>query len=75
VVSALGFGLAYYFDTENGEFRRKQLHQRAQRALRTLNGALAHDVEDAPPVFPPVLRTHGAEGRTRRPAERAAAAH
>lgn len=75
VVSALGFGLAYYFDTENGELRRKQLHQMAQRAFRTLNVALAPDVEDAPPDFTPVLRTHDSEGLAPRPAGRATAAH
>src|ERR1700761_3529606 len=56
VVSALGFALAYYFDPENGELRRKQLHQTVQRAFRTLNEAAVSNAGDPPPVFPSLLR-------------------
>lgn len=73
VVSALGFGLAYYFDTENGELRRKHLQQTVQRAVRALSDAMAPDGGDAPPVFNPVLRSHRSEGSTHRAWERAAA--
>ncbi len=60
VVSILGFGVAYYFDTENGELRRKRLHQLAHKAFRAVNDRLASDVTDPPPVFYPILRTHHA---------------
>jgi hypothetical protein len=74
VVSALGFAMAYYFDIENGEVRRKQLRQMAQRAFHTLHDGLAADVEDAAPVFPSVLRSHDPGGLTRHPGGRTAAA-
>jgi hypothetical protein len=57
VASALGFGMAYYFDTENGGQRRKRLQHVAQRAIHQITGALAPDIAD-PPVFPPALRVH-----------------
>jgi hypothetical protein len=73
VVSTLGFGVAYYFDTENGELRRKRLHHMAQRAFRAIDDRSAPDVSDPPPVFHPVLRTHHA-GVADRPWKRPAAA-
>jgi hypothetical protein len=57
VASALGFGVAYYFDMENGALRRKRLHQAARRTFRQINGALAPEAVD-PPVFTPILREH-----------------
>lgn len=69
VVSALGFGAAYYFDTENGGVRRKRLHHMLQRTMHTIEPVLSPDA-DPPPVFPAVLRSHGTGARTRGPAER-----
>jgi hypothetical protein len=55
VASALGFGLAYYFDSQNGAERRQRLHQAARRTFRHINGALTPEAVD-PPVFSPILR-------------------
>ena len=55
VASALGFRVAYYFDTENGGLRRKHLQQAVRRLFGQINDALAPDVAD-PPVFPPLLQ-------------------
>jgi hypothetical protein len=57
VVSALGFGAAYYLDPENGGSRRTSLSQRAKRSLHLLSDALAPDIEDPPVVDSPFLRT------------------
>jgi hypothetical protein len=73
VVSALGFGMAYYFDAENGELRRKHLFQTVQRTVRALSDTVAPDAGDAPPVFHPVLRAHRSEESTHRAREHAAA--
>jgi hypothetical protein len=73
VVSALGFGMAYYFDIENGELRRKHLQQTVQRTVRALSDAMAPEAGDGPPVFHPVLRSHRSQGSTHRTWERAAA--
>jgi hypothetical protein len=62
VASALGFGMAYYFDAENGGERRKRLHQIVQHAARDVSARLASDVGDPPVVFHPVLRGHRAQG-------------
>ncbi len=70
VASALGFGMAYYFDTENGELRRRQLRKTVQHALSSVKDACVPSAED-PPVFHPVLRTHrvgGTVGRAGGPA-------
>ncbi len=56
LVSALGFGMAYYFDTENGTARRKQLQQWLQRAVRNVDSVLTSEVGDPPPVFHPMMR-------------------
>jgi hypothetical protein len=74
VASALGFGMAYYFDSENGAPRRKQLHQTVDRVIRNMNGAAVSDVGEAPPVFHPVLRSHHGPGRANRPVDRVGAA-
>jgi hypothetical protein len=58
VASALGFGMAYYFDAENGGERRKRLHHLMQHAARDVSARLAPDVGDPPVVFHPVLRGH-----------------
>jgi hypothetical protein len=59
VVSALGFALAYYFDTTNGPARRRQLHAQLRSAARKIHGAFApdHAVADAPAVFSPLLQS------------------
>ena len=69
VVSALGFGVAYYFDTENGGLRRKRLHQMVQRTIGDVDAVRAFDMGDAPPVFHPVLHALRSEGRARRRTE------
>jgi hypothetical protein len=56
VASALGFGVAYYFDSENGALRRKRLHDAVQTALRDLSLLAAPDVGDQPVVFHPVFK-------------------
>ena len=56
VVSALGFGVAYYFDTENGDRRRKRLYGALQRTARSIDSVLAPEAGDPPPVFTPLLR-------------------
>ena len=70
VVSALGFGAAYYFDTENGSVRRKRLHQMLQRTVHNIESSMAPHAGDLPPVFPPVLRSHTTNAHARGPAER-----
>jgi hypothetical protein len=65
VATALGFGVAYYFDTENGALRRKRLHQMVQRTVGDIDAVRASDVVDALPVFHPVLHALRAEGRAR----------
>jgi hypothetical protein len=56
LVSALGFGVAYYFDTENGERRRKRLYEALQHAARSIDSVWAPEAGDPPPVFTPLLR-------------------
>ncbi len=56
LVSALGFGMAYYFDTENGAARRTQLRHWLQQTARTVDSVLTSEVGDPPPVFSPVWR-------------------
>ena len=70
VVSALGFGAAYYFDTENGSVRRKRLHQMVQRTVHNIESSMAPDAGDLSPVFPPVLRSHGTDPHAHGPVER-----
>jgi hypothetical protein len=62
VASALGFGVAYHFDAENGGLRRKRLHRTVHSAARSIGARLAPDVGDAPVVFHPVLRSDRMEG-------------
>jgi hypothetical protein len=69
VASALGFGVAYYFDAANGGSRRNQLHGALRHLFRQVNGTLAPDVADLP-AFPPVLVAHSA---SRPPAPRVGA--
>src|SRR5271157_1959286 len=56
VVFALGFGVAYYFDTENGGARRTRLRELLQRTARNLDSVSSSEVGDPPPVFNPVMR-------------------
>ncbi len=56
LVSALGFGVAYYFDTENGDRRRKRLYGALQHAARSIDSVLAPEAGDPPPMFTPLLR-------------------
>ena len=56
LVLALGFGVAYYLDTENGEGRRKQLQHWLRRTSRRLESIIDFGAEDPPPVFSPVLQ-------------------
>ncbi len=60
LVSALGFGVAYYFDTENGDGRRKRLYGALQRGSRSIGSVLAPGAGDPPPLFTPLVRAlHG----------------
>ena len=72
VVSALGFATAYFLDAENGAERRKRLHEATRRALRSLDDALAPDVE-GPPVLRPLLRSPHASVSARHPGGRTVA--
>ena len=56
VVSALGFGVAYYFDTENGAQRRQHLYEVLERVARGIDSVLAHEAGDPPQLFSPMLR-------------------
>jgi hypothetical protein len=56
LVSALGFGVAYYFDTENGGIRRKQLQRWLQQTARNVDSVLTSEVGDPPPSFSPLWR-------------------
>jgi hypothetical protein len=55
-VSALGFGVAYYLDTQNGAARRDQLRRSLRRGAATIDTALMPEVEDAPPDFTPLFQ-------------------
>ena len=62
VVSGLGFGLAYYFDTENGGARRAHLRRSLRRTASTIDSVWGPpEVADPPPVFTPLLRGLSAE--------------
>jgi hypothetical protein len=61
VVSALGFGLAYYLDAENGADRRRQLRGLLRRSATAVDSMFAPEVGDPPAVFHPLLRGLGAE--------------
>jgi hypothetical protein len=56
VASALGFGVAYYFDIDNGEARRKRLQQWLRRTSRRFESVYDSEAGDPPPVFSPMLR-------------------
>ena len=56
LASALGFGVAYYFDTENGATRRKQLRGWMSRTAHRLDSVFDSAAGDPPPVFYPALR-------------------
>jgi hypothetical protein len=59
VLTALGFGLAYYFDTANGPARRRQLREHVRTAVRKIDRAFTSDpvVDDVPAVFSPLLQS------------------
>ncbi len=63
VVSALGFGVAYYFDTENGGLRRKRLHETMHRVVTDIRSARTSEDGGASPVFHPGLHAPRGEGR------------
>jgi hypothetical protein len=56
LASGFGFGLAYYFDSENGGARREHLRRSLRRAAVTIDSLWAPEVGDQPPVFTPLLR-------------------
>jgi hypothetical protein len=68
VLSALGFGVAYYFDTTNGAARRQKLQEQLRTAVRKIDGVFSPDpvVGDVPPVFGPLLQS-GPKRSTIRP--------
>ncbi len=65
VVSALGFGVAYYFDTENGGLRRKRLHETLHRVVADIDSARTSGDRGLSPVFRPVRYALRGEGRAR----------
>lgn len=56
LVSALGFGVAYYFDTENGDRRRTRLYEALRRSAHTVGSVSSSEAGDPPPTFNPRLR-------------------
>jgi hypothetical protein len=70
VVSGLGFGLAYYFDAENGAARREQLRQSLRRVALTIDSVWAPETGDPPAVFTPLLRGLSSEDYEPRPVQR-----
>jgi hypothetical protein len=67
LASALGFGVAYYLDAENGELRRRKAQQWLGRTARRLDSVFDSEAGDPPPVFHPTLRgltEHHRAGRT-----------
>jgi hypothetical protein len=68
VVSGLGFGLAYFFDAENGGARREQLRRSLRRTAFTIDSVWAPAAGDPPAVFTPLLRGLSAEEYEPRPA-------
>ncbi len=56
VAAALGFAVAYYFDTENGALRRKRLHQLFERGAQRIDAVLAPEAGDPPSVLSPMRR-------------------
>jgi hypothetical protein len=70
LVSGFGFGLAYYFDSENGAARREQLRGVLRRTALTIDSVWAPETGDPPPVFTPLLRGLGAEDYEPRPIRR-----
>jgi hypothetical protein len=65
VVSAIGFGVAYYLDTENGGLRRKRLHETLRRVVADISSARTSEDGGLAPVFHPVLHALGGDGRAR----------
>jgi hypothetical protein len=61
VVSALGFGLAYYLDAENGVERRQHLRGFLRRGAATVDAVFAPEAGDPPAEFRPLLRGLGAD--------------
>jgi hypothetical protein len=57
LVSTLGFGLAYYFDTENGERRRAHLYGALAHAVRSIDSKLAPEAGEPPRVLTLLGRT------------------
>ncbi len=68
VVAAIGSGMAYSFDSENGARRRKELHRTVHRVIRNANAGMGPDAVDPPPVFHPVLGAQSGQSRSGRPA-------
>jgi hypothetical protein len=64
LASALGFGVAYYFDTENGASRRKQLQRWLSRTAQRVDSVFDSEAGDPPPVFYPAMRGEP-DGRAR----------
>ena len=63
VVSALGFGVAYYFDTESGDLRRKRLRETMHRVVADISSARMSEGRGLSPVVHPVLHAFRVEGR------------
>ena len=61
--SALGFGVAYYFDTENGGLRRKRLQGTVHRVMENIAAAELSEDGRLPTVLHPALRAGRGEDR------------
>jgi hypothetical protein len=61
VASAVGFGVAYYFDAENGGLRRKRLHRTVDETARSISVRMVPHVGEPPVVFHPMLRSRHVE--------------
>jgi hypothetical protein len=56
VVSAIGVGLAYYFDPESGGVRRRRLRDSLRRTARHIDAAFDPNSDTLAPMFSPLLR-------------------
>jgi|GEM_PF-3084318 len=66
LASALGFGVAYFLDTENGQARRRKAQQRLGRTARRLDSVFGSEAGDPPPGSTPRLQGLAQEHRAGR---------
>jgi hypothetical protein len=68
LASAFGFGVAYYFDTVNGEARRRKAQRWLGRTARRLDSVFDAEAGNPPPVVSPLLRGRAVHDRAGGPA-------